>query len=73
MALGVLLRCAGWNLSRAIATLKKRGMADLRDIQVHFRRLLGYVGCPEHPVGANRFTVLAFLYLQTIFIRPKAA
>lgn len=33
MELGVLLRCAGWNLSRAVAALKKRGSNDLRGLQ----------------------------------------
>jgi hypothetical protein len=40
MTLGVLLRCAGWNLSRAVAALKKRGLDDFGGLMAYFSRFL---------------------------------
>lgn len=73
MELGVFLRCAGWNLSRAIAALRKRGLAD-------FRGLLGYLGWAlgsfrwiQRHGGANRITGVLFLSPHSSFLRYKVA
>jgi hypothetical protein len=73
MELGVFLRCAGWNLSRAIAALKKRGIADFSGLQGHSWGLLSQLRCVQRQDGANRVTVLPFLCLHPSLIRHKAA
>jgi hypothetical protein len=73
MELGVFLRCAGWNLSRAIATLKKRGIADFSGLLGQSWGLLSQLRCVQRQDGANRVTVLPFLCLHPSLIRHKAA
>ena len=64
MALGVLLRCAGWNLSRAVAALKKRGHDDLRGLLGYFCRFFGMLVWLQRHVRAQRAIVLAMLHLH---------
>ena len=73
MELGVYLRCAGWNLSRAIAALKKRGLADFSGLVGHSCELFGQLGWAHCPGRANRVGVLPFYCLHPNFIRHKAA
>jgi len=73
MELGVFLRCAGWNLSRAIAALKKRGIADFSGLLGHSWRLLSQLRCAQRQGGANRVTVWTFLCFHPSLIRHKAA
>lgn len=57
MELGVFLRCAGWNLSRAVAALKKRGIADFGALLGYFIRLFrnfGCIQCIDKLNGVNR-------------------
>ena len=39
--MAVLLRCAGWNVFRALAALKERGIRDLAAFTAAFRRIVG--------------------------------
>lgn len=71
MKLGVLLRCAGWNLSRAIAALRKRGMT-------HFGGLWGYLQGFFHHFGGiqgiskpNRGNRAAFWSAPFGFTHPR--
>jgi|AntAceMinimDraft_16_1070373.scaffolds.fasta_scaffold25565_1 hypothetical protein len=65
MELGVLLRCAGWNLSRAIAALKKRGAANFGGLLGYFSGLLCHIGlaqCSGKVIRANRLVFLSVLF-----------
>ena len=73
MELGVYLRCAGWNLSRAIAALKKRGLADFSGIVGNSCALSGHLDRAHHPGRANRVGVLPFFGFHPNFIRGNAA
>ena len=73
MALGVFLRCAGWNLSRAVAALRKRGIADFRGLLAHFCGFFSCLACPQRQARANRFARLLFSRPHTIRIRHKLA
>lgn len=72
MALGVLLRCAGWNLSRAVAALRKRGISDSRGLLGHLWGFLGCLGPTQRQARANRLARLLFFPPHTIHIRHKA-
>ena len=61
MELGVFLRCAGWNLSRAVAALKKRGIADFWGLLGHLLGLFRYFDCVQCSDKVNRASGLAFL------------
>ena len=61
MELGVFLRCAGWNLSRAVAALKKRGIADFWGLLGHLLGLFRYFDCVQCSGKVNRASGLAFL------------
>ena len=73
MALGVFLRCAGWNLSRAVAALRKRGIADFRGLWGHLWECLDSLGPTQHQARANTCVMRLFLPPHTIPIRHKAA
>jgi hypothetical protein len=61
MELGVFLRCAGWNLSRAVAALKKRGIADFWGLLGHLLGLFRYFDCVQCGGKVNRASGLEFL------------
>ncbi len=67
MSLGVLLRCAGWNLSRAVAALKKRGLHDLRGLQGPIFDFVGQLGGILRHDKARRCIVLLFVRLRESF------
>lgn len=73
MELGVLLRCAGWNLSRAVAALKKRGLDDLRGLLGYFSRIFVLLDCPLWQVRAFRAMELPRLGLHPNCVRRMAA
>ncbi len=73
MELGVLLRCAGWNLSRAVAALRKRGIADFMGLLGHLLWLFGHFGWSPRRGAATRIVRLPLLCLHSNFIRHKAA
>ena len=73
MELGVFLRCAGWNLSRAIATLRKRGLADFMGLQGHLWKSFGHLGWTHCQGRANRIVAWPFLCAHASFIRHKVA
>jgi Transposase DDE domain len=73
MELGVFLRCAGWNLSRAIAALRKRGLADFMGLQGHFWEPFGHIGRTHCQDRANRIVAWPFLCAHANFIRHKVA
>ena len=73
MELGVFLRCAGWNLSRAVAALKKRGLNDLRDLQGLFYGFIGSLGCTQRHDKAWGIIVLPILHLRASFAGRRAA
>jgi hypothetical protein len=67
MALGVYLRCAGWNLSRAIAALKKRGLADFRGIVGTSFALFGHFSWVYSRGRTYRVGVLPFwVFIQIL-------
>jgi len=54
--MAVLLRCAGWNVFRALAALKKRGMRDLGAFPSAFRRIVRALRrreAPANPLAAG--------------------
>jgi len=54
--MAVLLRCAGWNLFRALAALKKRGLRGFGALAAAFCRLRGDWGrrqAPASPLGVD--------------------
>ena len=73
MELGVYLRCAGWNLSRAIAALKKPGLAGFSGIGGYWYAFFGRLGCAHSSGKANRVAVLPFFGLHQDFVRGNAA
>lgn len=73
MELGVFLRCAGWNLSRAIAALRKRGLVDFMGLQGHLWESFGHLGWIYCQGRANRIVAWPFLCAHASFIRHKAA
>lgn len=73
MELCVLLRCAGWNLSRAIAALKKRGKADFRGLCGHLLGLFGHLEWTHRQGRANRIALLLFSCLRPRFASYKVA
>lgn len=44
VTMAITLRCAGWNFSRALATLKKRGIRDFAALAAAFQRILAVAG-----------------------------
>ena len=62
MELGVFLRCAGWNLSRAVAALKKRGIADFGGLLGHLLVFFRHFGCIQCIGKPNRANGVAFLF-----------
>ena len=73
MELGVFLRCAGWNLSRAVAALKKRGLNGLRGLRGLFFGFVGSLVCTQRHDKAFRIIVLPFIRLCASFVCRKAA
>jgi len=71
MELGVFLRCAGWNLSRAVAALKKRGIADFWGLLGHLLGLFRYFYCVQCSGKVNRASGLAFLSAHFGFTHKK--
>lgn len=71
MKLGVLLRCAGWNLSRAVAALKKRGIANFGGLLDHLLGLLRYFGYVQCSGKVNRATRATFLYAPFGFTHSR--
>jgi len=71
MELGVFLRCAGWNLSRAVAALKKRGIADFWGLLGHLLGLFRYFDCVQCSGKVNRASGLAFLSAHFGFIHKR--
>jgi len=67
MELGVFLRCAGWNLSRAIAALRKRGIADFMGLLGHLLWLFGHFGLSPRRGAATRTTRSPFyVFIQIL-------
>jgi hypothetical protein len=53
MELGVFLRCAGWNLSRAVAALRKRGISNFGGLLGHILELFNHFSraqCIDKPI-----------------------
>jgi hypothetical protein len=60
MELGVFLRCAGWNLSRAVAALKKRGKADFGGFGGHLLGIFSHFGCIQFSGKPNSVNGASF-------------
>ena len=54
MKLGIFLRCAGWNLSRAVAALRKPGISDFWGLLCHLLGLSSHFGWVQCEGKANR-------------------
>lgn len=66
MELGVFLRCAGWNLSRAVAALKKRGIADFGGLWGHLLGFFRHFGSVQCGRRANRADEPVFSYIHSV-------
>ena len=73
MELGVFLRCAGWNLSRAVAALKKRGVLDFRGLLGHLSELSSHFGSVQCGRKANRAGESVFSYIHSDFAHRMVA
>jgi len=67
VAMAVILRCAGWNLFRALAAFKKRGIRDFAALAAALRHILSAYGrrkAPARPLDSRLRRLLGRFPLQ---------
>ena len=73
VAMAVILRCAGWNVFRALAAFKKRGIRDLAAFAAAFCRILGVLMRRQAPLRPLEGRLQRFLGRSSLLPPLQAA